>query len=532
MKPPAKPRFTAQEGWLDKTIRIIEANAAMVDGAKRVSPMALVRCSRGGKTRAMSEIAFALKKKHPEWVILNISLNDNTLIDEWEQVDPVKALCRRIGFAALKGRDFERTSDEFQQFTKDVSPDMIKAWLSDSPSVLLVDELNKLSLFKTESPSMGGSGQVCATWLKREFLVNSGRYLVFSSHVFTTTHQLSEFMDNESERPVVIRTLPLIPCVSIAARNLGWQDLSPRTALFHGLVPSLLYEVREHRSPDRKQLECIQRLRNFVDDDQMKGLLATFLTGLSDLDKLAPLLELMSASKKGIHWIPYHMAKILTAFAPRTSFSRVLKVISDLFNSFHDAKNESGEGWEVLFVIVLLMRSVIGESHEIFHLDQSEIGCDVSYNELVTVKTSFEDIKSPQILFGSLSGPKKGPHIAVFYPSHARFVDVDVIVVFYGEDKKIKRSYGYQLKEGKKMPTKKKPNYFDTCYVILGKGTGGAGALDYEVPDEKLIKSFLGESGKCCTPTKWKKLKELPSKKEEEEEGEGEEEGGGSSFQT
>jgi hypothetical protein len=37
--------------------------------------MALVRCSRGGKTRALKEIGLALKEKMPECVVLSVSFN-------------------------------------------------------------------------------------------------------------------------------------------------------------------------------------------------------------------------------------------------------------------------------------------------------------------------------------------------------------------------------------------------------------------------------------------------------------------------
>jgi hypothetical protein len=65
------PTFTSEEGWLEDTCKIIMAKCAEWDGAERVAPMALVRCSRGGKTRALLEIAHALKDKvsHMSYII-------------------------------------------------------------------------------------------------------------------------------------------------------------------------------------------------------------------------------------------------------------------------------------------------------------------------------------------------------------------------------------------------------------------------------------------------------------------------------
>ncbi len=63
--------------------------------------MALVRCSRGGKTRALEEIAHSLRRKRPEISVVFVSFNDDSVIKDWEHADPVAALCRRIAFAAL-----------------------------------------------------------------------------------------------------------------------------------------------------------------------------------------------------------------------------------------------------------------------------------------------------------------------------------------------------------------------------------------------------------------------------------------------
>lgn len=41
------------------------AELAKTDGAQRVQPMAFTRCSRGGKTRALKEVAHELKRRIP-----------------------------------------------------------------------------------------------------------------------------------------------------------------------------------------------------------------------------------------------------------------------------------------------------------------------------------------------------------------------------------------------------------------------------------------------------------------------------------
>ena len=58
--------------------------------------MALVQCSRSGKTRALKEIALALKEQIPECVVLSVSFNAFSCVQKWEQEDPIEELCRRM----------------------------------------------------------------------------------------------------------------------------------------------------------------------------------------------------------------------------------------------------------------------------------------------------------------------------------------------------------------------------------------------------------------------------------------------------
>jgi hypothetical protein len=68
-------------------------------GLFRVSPMGLIRCSRGGKSRALLEIGTMLKKKLPDTAVIFVSFNDQSSIKEHEQHDPLHALCVRIAYA-------------------------------------------------------------------------------------------------------------------------------------------------------------------------------------------------------------------------------------------------------------------------------------------------------------------------------------------------------------------------------------------------------------------------------------------------
>jgi hypothetical protein len=63
--PPAiavdEPAFIGGK-WLNTTVDTLIKNMKLADtGITRVAPIALIRCSRGGKTRALKEVALRLK---------------------------------------------------------------------------------------------------------------------------------------------------------------------------------------------------------------------------------------------------------------------------------------------------------------------------------------------------------------------------------------------------------------------------------------------------------------------------------------
>lgn len=62
-----------------------------------------------------------------------------------------------------------------------------------------------------------------------------------------------------------------------------------------------------------------------------------------------------------VHWIPCHMMVVLKEFAYRGSLPNqhlVLENIVSQSDRFCSAKGQSGDPWEALFVVVLLLRAV------------------------------------------------------------------------------------------------------------------------------------------------------------------------------
>jgi hypothetical protein len=209
------PPFLTQD-WLKKTVeKAVVQYLAQDTNARRVRPMALVRCSRGGKTRALYEIAGAWKERFPNCAVIFVSFNDTSSIHDWEQSKPLEALLRRIAFSARNNRDLTFSNFRYVNVTE---TDIVK-WLGSTPCVLLIDELNKIESLRSES----GESKRFASFLKSYFLDSENNYCIFSSHIVSTAENLVDYMSGLSTRGVIVQHLPLIPSIEIAKRNFKFK---------------------------------------------------------------------------------------------------------------------------------------------------------------------------------------------------------------------------------------------------------------------------------------------------------------------
>jgi len=124
---PKEPEFVCNKGWLPGVKDNVEHQLATADGGglnqHRVGPMALVRCSRGGKTRALYEIANSGVSYSGDPVrVIFVSFNDFSALDHTDQEDPLQALMLRIAFAALKPQNLDSDTGarktKLQQFSE------------------------------------------------------------------------------------------------------------------------------------------------------------------------------------------------------------------------------------------------------------------------------------------------------------------------------------------------------------------------------------------------------------------------------
>jgi len=193
--------------WIDDRVAEIHTEFVRKDGrvgSYRKPPMAVMRCSRGGRTRALIELALRIKSQYPDVTAFRISFSHVTPLEDFEQDDLVGAVCRRIAFEARK--DKKTTFDDFLKFS--VTEKQIKAWLGDAPLVLFLDRINYAEALSVTDSKVGTE---FASFLKKHFLSPRNRYLVFSSNTVHDAKTLPACMESNSYRQVNVRQLPLIP---------------------------------------------------------------------------------------------------------------------------------------------------------------------------------------------------------------------------------------------------------------------------------------------------------------------------------
>jgi hypothetical protein len=537
------PEFVSGEEWegVDLEIRrhfecSDEDEADQCDGFKRVPPMAVVRFSRGGKTRALYEIATICKEKVKVESVIYVSFNDSTSLSEWEQEDPLQALCLRIAFAALHQSDTcsGTRAQQFEEFRSRnilVEPTMILRWLGNSSAVLLVDELNNLrELTKRKSKEASAFGR----FLKDNFLGTENRYFVFSSHLLDTFEFFSLHVDPSggSIRPVVLQELPMANDLSTVRQKLMPHLKGPREAIYYGLAPAMIFEKANERPIEGKRAMAVNDFLNTASGDltqEFKNILASIITGNLTLVP-APLHILLDTSKeKKIRWIPYHLQFVMEmmyqcAFPDSPKYRQLSFAVKTLCNDFYTAKEHSGDGWESLFVLFLLVRCIVAEPHK--RDGDATSSLQPVAGESLLPNHWFAGTEFPHVTYNSsYNNPNRlfsacdkwndlseglqleaTPQLSIFYPSHASFQVYDVIVV-YSKDKKVLETYGYQCKEGK-VNSKHDPDPDITRSFVLKGDSPQEGKLHRKwlTPSTTDMDVFFGESGRHWTPREWRRL--------------------------
>jgi hypothetical protein len=141
------------------------------------------------ETRSLHELTRNVRTLDRTYVLIFVSFNSETPVEDWENEDLVGALYLWIAFTCLN-REGQGTSRRrmFGLFKNqyDVSPASVSEWLAGAKCILVVDELNKIKM-----------NSAIASFLKKNFLLQPGRGLVFSLHGVSLNGLLCDFMDGQ-----------------------------------------------------------------------------------------------------------------------------------------------------------------------------------------------------------------------------------------------------------------------------------------------------------------------------------------------
>jgi hypothetical protein len=271
-----------------------------------------------------------------------------------------------------------------------VKPADILSWLDDVPCVLMIDELHRLDGLQSNDGL--SFDQECTTaslvieFLKLNFLMQKHRYFVFSSNVASTVNCVDMYMNY---RGIIVRELPLIPHIKDFRRIFEWQDLTINEAIYFGLIPSMLLLKRRGHLSTLGRDSVLTYIKKDADDRMVKAFCKSFIDGYHERFPPSLLQFMNTGNREVVRWIPYHMVPILSDLSEGDKvrkYSSLLVSITKLFDSFLNSKQESGEVWEKLFVITLIIRAIASDfDRVILPLDKYiyQNDCFVSYHEQV-----------------------------------------------------------------------------------------------------------------------------------------------------
>lgn len=530
------PTFLCDKEWLKGVLNTIDAflPCREFNNGLRIPPLAISRCSRGGKTRALHEIALEVQRQTKRAVdhvvpvnVLMVSFNGNiTPIKPAEKRAPLFALTRRIAFALS---NIEKTAETFDRMFHplNITEEQVRRWLGNHSWLLLIDELNNLDLVNEQETV---ENVELAQFLKSHFLVKPGRYFVFSTHEISTGYQLCNFMESNSDRDTKFKALPLIPSLAATMDAFGDEmhdkgKFSPRLAVYCGLVPGLIYLETCNNFPTTRRQEILNTfLERRPTDEDMVVILETVLEGtyqsLLDYPELLQLMDTTEAAK--VRWIPNHLVCLLETVATSQQRAKLFKnmrghlhKICELFGQFRDAKTQSGEGWEALFVLLVLIRAVARKGSHLLPLSEYVQGnpptqCCVEFNSPIKIMPEnkmFGDIDELDDLLDCIDKVDvKRATIGIYFPTHAAFKKYDLIVRKWGSTGAVLQTIGYQLKEGGEIPKKGASRWCDESFVIRGSPAQDLYVRNWHVASREQLEHFFGTSGAEWTPEKWRRL--------------------------
>ena len=461
----------------------------------------------------MYEIAHKLKADLPGTAVISVTFSFFSELwpHSWEHEFSASALCRRIAFVALERSDYTNSISQYRKHMEyaRVDREWVENWLGDTPCVLLIDYLDLIMEFGPTGPNSESVSEM----LRSVFLNKPGRYFVFTTQDPTIHTKLVEHMDSTSDRLIIKKQLPLITSMSTAVTKLSSAVTAPQ-AIFYGLVPGLVFLANHepiHLPTQRRSRIVRDWIKSDpITDNKVVSLLSVFITG--DREGIPKdLMGFMDVTNDGlVRWIPFHLMYMLNSMKSnlKSKLSRKMSGnvnnIIRLLKDFKEEKTKSDDGWESLFVFVLFVRALTGQTHNLLGFETIPVNTQVHFKiysmwEEKTLESFFD--KVPETV-------KTGPQLSVYYFGGISLQGYDCFLVFW--DAQGHRSFiiGYQLKKETKTTPRNEPSQrVSKSFAIRGRAVqNDKNRQGWVIPSPEALDEFFGVSGREWTPKQWNAL--------------------------
>ncbi|GKY92129.1 hypothetical protein MPSEU_000184300 [Mayamaea pseudoterrestris] len=523
-------KYVCPEGFLESLFSQVSRH---LEGDERVPPMALVGCSRSGKTALLEEIAtrlpdyLAAHGSEPVAIIM-ITFNDYSPVSLIDHEGALQALGRRLLFS-INVKETERNQafnyyvkayDTFRRKNYVIALDDIMEWLDGFRVILLIDELNNLDLKHSGDQSEVGD------FLRAYFLDDTGRYLVLTSHELGSVDSFADIIDTSkgSSRDVIVQHLPLALNLEDVVLYLNPDLRGPLEALYYGLLPGLIFDQGQRVKVYRKHKAAINTFELRSSEDKRRcitRILASFFTGKEndvplELRKLVttrPDLDVAGREVVKISWVPFNLQFVLamSTLDERNWFDEGLHSLNQLCNHLKTTKESSGKGYEYLFAIAYLARCIAGLPFDNLLPREwfMDSGLEVEFNPYRQEVGGFlEDCCDWDQLEKGIdySGPQ--PKLAVFLPTNPRFERFDIVALLITNGR-ISDRRAFQVQQATHNPSHEPwPGFEHTSFLVKGDSPqrSHTNAKGWNVVGDDDLERFFGESGKHWTPKVWRHL--------------------------
>ena len=527
-------KYVCPDGFRESLLNTVNELMEQDDGGGiRVPPMALVGCSRSGKTRALEEMAATLARNetHPVAVLL-VTFNDysTSATTDADQEDPLQALCQRIVFAATRSADqrsFHSLKTAYEVFREQnyiIDPKQIVHWLAEFPAILLVDELNSLKGLTSKSSQAFEFGR----FIRLNFLSDPGRYFIFTSHILGTVDSFGTVIDSPtaSSRGMSVQSLPRVDNLLDILRYLNPKMDTPFEAIFYGLLPGLIYDQYKRNLLNEKMREAVMAFNELECTDKETWtvkILRSLFSG--DIEMVPSQLRILLTTRPvedhekkvlaKISWVPYILDYVMRTIT-LTEGSWLVEATQDLAQLCSELpriRGGSGKGYEYLFAIAALARCIARLPDGVLlpnrWFKDKAVVVKLNPYDPETAGKAFNDCKTWSDVQSGLDIESMQPTVAIFLPGHAFFRSYDVIAAYF-ERGELVDCRAFQLKEGRRnQPTPPEADAVPRRFLVKSQAPA-KGRVDkngWLVPSTATLEEFFGESGRWWTPSQWARLK-------------------------